>query len=140
MTNRCFDLQAVGGNDISLAGVTALTATQPQGAVYMTNNGGSVWKLVPTFVSGASLTSLWRNNDASLKNIFSSPVPGILFSVSSDASGKHVYAVGSPGTTQQVSSSVAISGNSAAATTVVTKAYATVVYSGNSGMSWCDES
>lgn len=130
---------AVGGNDVSLAAMSPTTTAQPQGVVFTTMNGGTLWKLVPTFVSVGTLGSLWRNNDPSLKTIFSNPVPGILFSVSSDASGKHVFAVGSPGTMQMASGPTAIIGNTVAATTVLAKVYGTILYSGNSGMSWVQQ-
>lgn len=111
------------------------------GLVLMTQNGGTVWKVVPVHASFAVLSSLWVNNDPSLKNIFNTPVPGILFSVMSDASGKHVYAVGSPSSLYSSSATamVPLVNNVLVAAGVQVKTFATILYSGNSGMSWVQQ-
>lgn len=113
----------------------------PLGLVLMTQNGATVWKVVPIYISFASLSALWTTNDPSLKNIFSTPVPGILFAVNSDASGKHVFAVGSP--SSQWSSVAAVMtplvANTPAALGIQVKTTGTILYSGNSGMSWVQQ-
>lgn len=151
---------AVGGNDVSLAAMAStdvvlgpiagaasisnsvaatLTGGQPQGMILMTQNGGSLWKFVPVWTGYTALNALWVNNDPSLKNIFNTPIPGILFGVQSDASGKHVYAVGSGSVMYYKGATpnwAQISDNSAAITAVKVYTFGTILYSGNSGMSW----
>lgn len=149
---------AVGGNDVLLAlttssdagmGPAAIANSLPavmaggvaSGLVLMTQNGGSVWKNVPIWVPYATLLPLWVSNDPSLKTIFATPIPGILFGVQSDASGKHVYAVGS-GSSLYSTSATALAYITAGGTTalgVQVKPFGTILYSGNSGMSWVQQ-
>lgn len=125
---------AVSTNAVAAAAATSV----PLGMILMTQNGGTVWKVSPITTSFAVLSSLWVNNDPSLKNIFNTPLPGILFGVQSDASGKHVYVVGSPASTY-TSANTAMTNlvsNAAPATGVQVKTYGTILYSGNAGLSW----
>lgn len=120
--------------------VTPTVASMAMGYVYMTTNGGSIWKTVPIYVSYSSLALLWKQNtQPALRQALSQPIPGILFGVMSDAGGKHVYAVGSPSSTWSASATanVKLVDNTVVAAGVQVKSYGTVLYSGNAGISWC---
>ena len=102
------------------------TAAGPSTAVvYATTNGGTIWTAVPTFYTYAQATAADAVSTDALAKLYTATVPGGLYSISGDAAGKNLYAVGAPGST----------GTGAADYTATV--VPTILYSGNSGATWC---
>ena len=74
--------------------------------------------------------ALMAGPTSALTALYGQAVPGFLFGVGADGSGKHVYAVGSPVTQATYSSS------GGGTVTWASAKYPTILYSGNGGISW----
>lgn len=131
---------AVGGNAVALVDDANNIMRQnsytpgmdiPVGYILITTNGGTVWRNVPLFLQYSVLKIAMDNgvNTVTAALYAQNFFPGFLFSVQSDASGKHVYAVGAPGSQGTYSLS-------ADEVTFSTTSAPTIIYSGNGGVSW----
>jgi len=127
---------AVGGNAIHTVGLTIADDALPAGVVYMTANGGTVWKNVPLFYSKESAAAAISTSSlTTVQAVYAQYVPGVLFGVNSDAAGKNVYAVGSAGMTGAAAETTpGTPGDYTITWTQQTTP--TILYSGNSGSSW----
>lgn len=148
-------LQAVGGNDITLSAIvstldtplymeTANAATEPvaMGAVFLNTNGGTVWRNVPIFASRATATKAWLFNDReTIRTIYASYFPGILFAIHGTSNGKYLYAVGSPGSRYWADGfeSDPITANDAPSGSLTVSLYPTILFSSNGGVSWVSQ-
>lgn len=102
------------------------------GMLLSTTNGGTVWRNKPLFFSWDVAYHTCMVSDSKLvSNLYSQKIPGFLFDVQSDGSGKHVFAVG---------------GNRYSAASIATATpfavgwqmdgVATILYSGDRGNTW----
>lgn len=122
------------GNTAAAAGVYIA-----MGAVFMSTNGGTVWRNVPIFPSRATAVTAWvANNAAVIKTIYAAWFPGILFGIHGTSNGKYLYAVGSPGSRYYADAAMTnpIVDNTAAAASVKVDTNPTILFSSNGGVSW----
>lgn len=113
--------------------------------VLMTTNGGTVWRNVPVVYDQVSLYAAYSTDVTVGQQMLSSLQPGTLFAVHADSSGKNVYAVGAnPWQLVDLTAAADMSapadlityGGTTATHTVSLRAYGTILYSANGGVSW----
>lgn len=111
-----------------------LQSAMTYGMLLITTNGGTVWRNIPLFYTFQTTYSTAMVGDVNmLTNLYKQKIPGFLFSVQSDGSGKHVYAVGG----SRYSGTVTTAPPYTVSYTMT--GAPTILYSGNKGASWCEK-
>lgn len=104
------------------------------GVIYMTTMGGTVWSQIPLFYTKSEAAEVWSNGVAlpTATKLYAQQIPGPLFSIQADASGRNVFAVGAAPLFATVA---------AGATSVSWEmgSGGTILYSANRGVTWVSQ-
>lgn len=114
-------------------GTSPLRSAMTYGMLLVTTNGGTVWRNKPLFFTwDTAYHTVMVNDNKLITNLYSQKIPGFLFDVQSDGSGKHVYAVGA-----NRYSMASLGASPTYSVTWKMEAVPTIMYSGDRGNTWC---